>query len=295
MNDAQCVYCGRYIIGPVHHEKVPCIDKEELGREVTLPFCNRRCAEAYLGGNRIRGISMINKLSTDALKIILEKHNKWWQNEKDGERANLGDANLRGENLRGANLGDANLRGANLRGANLGGANLRGANLGGANLRGAYLRDADLRGTYLGDADLRGADPRGADLRDADLRGADLRGANLGDIKQDCNTKWPWYQIPEGDLIGWKKCKEGIVKLWIPREAKRTASVIGRKCRAEFVVVLETPNHSPARSLNSQFTKIIYTEGETVLPDSYDDNFLVECSNGIHFFATRREAEEFDL
>ena len=49
----------------------------------------------------------------------------------------MGDANLRGANLRGAYLGDANLRGANLRDANLRGANLRGAYLGDANLRGA--------------------------------------------------------------------------------------------------------------------------------------------------------------
>ena len=144
----------------------------------------------------------------------------------------------------------------------------------------------DLRG-----ADLRGANLRGADLQGADLQGADLRGADLREIKQDANTKWPWYQLPEGDLIGWKKCIEGIVKLWIPREAKRTASVVGRKCRAEYAVVLQTPNHAPACSLHD--SSFIYTEGETVRPDKYDDNFLVECSSGIHFFACKGEAKEF--
>ena len=78
------------------------------------------------------------------LKKILEKHQKWLEGKPDGERANLG----------GANLEDANLRGANLEDANLGGANLE-------------------------DADLRGADLGGANLEDADLRGADLRDANL--------------------------------------------------------------------------------------------------------------------
>ena len=32
----------------------------------------------------------------------------------------------------------------------------------------------------------------------------------------------------------------------------------------------------------------VYRVGETVRPDSYDDNPLVECTHGIHWFATRR-------
>ena len=68
------------------------------------------------------------------LDLILEKHEKWLDNENDGERANL----------QGADLRDADLRSANLRGANLRGANLRGADLRGADLQYADLRDADL-------------------------------------------------------------------------------------------------------------------------------------------------------
>ena len=60
-----------------------------------------------------------------------------------------------------AYLGDADLRGADLRDAYLGGADLRGANLARANLRGANLRDADLRDAYLARADPRDADLRG--------------------------------------------------------------------------------------------------------------------------------------
>ena len=37
----------------------------------------------------------------------------------------------------------------------------------------------------------------------------------------------------------------------------------------------------------------VYRVGETVRPDSYDDNPLVECTHGIHWFATRAEAEEY--
>ncbi|CUK21984.1 Serine/threonine-protein kinase B [Achromobacter xylosoxidans] len=93
--------------------------------------------------------------------------------------AYLGDANLRGADLRGANLGDANLRGADLRGANLGGANLRGADLRGANLRGANLGGADLRDANLGGANL------------GELRGIWGASGNLREIKAiQCDT-WP--------------------------------------------------------------------------------------------------------
>ena len=58
------------------------------------------------------------------LKMILDKHKKWLNNEEGGEKADLGGANLSRASLR-----RANLRGANLSRANLSRANLRGANL----------------------------------------------------------------------------------------------------------------------------------------------------------------------
>jgi hypothetical protein len=162
------------------------------------------------------------------------------------------------------------------------GANLRGADLYGANLRGADLRGADLYGADLGDADLYGAD-----LYGANLRGADLRGAKKADLAIAMTRI-----LPEGDLIGWKKCEDGvIVKLRIPDAAKRSHA-FGRKCRAEYVDVLEviggdvgvTSAHGP---------KTQYKAGERVHPNSFNEDWTSECSNGIHFFITRAEAEAY--
>ena len=36
-----------------------------------------------------------------------------------------------------------------------------------------------------------------------------------------------------------------------------------------------------------------YTAGERIYPDSYNDDWRVECTNGIHFFMTREEAEDW--
>jgi hypothetical protein len=182
------------------------------------------------------------------LKKILDKHKLWLEGVEGGVRANLS----------GANLYDANLSGANLSGANLSGANLRFANLSGANLSGANLRFADLSGV---------------DLSRADLSGADL----------------PHFQLcpEEGSFIGWKKLKKDVIaKLLIPASAKRTNSLVGRKCRAEFVTVLEGEGVSIINDTR-------YTPLATVYSDKYDGDIRVECTHGIHFFITRREAEEY--
>ena len=154
----------------------------------------------------------------------------------------------------------------------------------------ADLRDADLRGANLRDANLRDADLCGANLRGAYLGDADLRGANL------CGADLPDFQIPQdGALIAWKAVEGGIARIEVPAEAKRTACLTNRKCRSEFVRTLEiiidgaTAKSAPGRCDSS----IFYIVGEITRPDSYDDNPAVDCTHGIHFFLTRREAEKW--
>jgi hypothetical protein len=93
---------------------------------------------------------------------------------------------------------------------------------------------------------------------------------------------------PEGDIIGYKKLANGVIcKLLIPAGAKRH-NATGRKCRAEYAVVLEGEGRS-AHDANS-----IYKIGETVRPTQpFDENRWNECAPGIHFFLTRGEAEAY--
>ena len=95
----------------------------------------------------------------------------------------------------------------------------------------------------------------------------------------------------QDDLVGGK-----IVKLRVPHEAKRSHA-FGRKCRAEFVDVLEifrqSEDDSPEAITEEHGPKTIYRVGERVTADSWDEDFCNECSNGIHFFITREEAEEW--
>ena len=180
---------------------------------------------------------------------------------------------------------------ASLRDADLCGANLYGANLRDADLCGANLRDADLCGASLRDADLCGANLYGANLCGANLRGANLYGASLYGAKNSESAIAHTRILPEGSLIGWKKCRGGvIVKLRIPEAAKR-CHAFGRKCRAEYVEVLEVIGATVG--ISTYDTKTEYKQGVIVSCGTWGEDFTQECSGGIHFFITRIEAEQY--
>lgn len=137
----------------------------------------------------------------------------------------------------------------------------------------------------------------GADLSRADLSRANLSRANLSradNIEKEIEELLISYTsiLPEGDIIGWKMCKNNvIVKLKIHADSKRS-NATGRKCRAEFVEVLEIFNGKEGISKHDGITK--YSKGDFVTCDKFDENRWEECSTGIHFFITRLEAENYN-
>ena len=159
-----------------------------------------------------------------------------------------------------------------------------------AYLSGADLYGADLSGAYLSGADLSGADLRGADLSGADLSGADLYGAE--------NLNYPIACPEEGEFIGFKKVSNNyIVKLKITEDAKR-CSATGRKCRCSKALVLSITNidgtDSGVTEAKSKYDNMfLYKVGETVEVKDFCDDRWKECSEGIHFFITRKEAEDY--
>ena len=95
-------------------------------------------AEPAYDGPQDEG-SELRDVSEEELKQILEAHKKWCETDRmEGERADLGNANLQGADLGGAKLQEATLLHAKFQNANLN-ANLQGTNLTDANLQGANL------------------------------------------------------------------------------------------------------------------------------------------------------------
>ena len=108
-----------------------------------------------------------------------------------------------------------------------------------------------------------------------------------------------------GSFIGWKKVlgvdeHYYIIKLMIPEDAKRTSS-FGPKCRCDKARVEEIKCYGTEEEVKSVISlgifdhniKTEYTVGSYVYPDSYDDNRLIECTHGIHFFIDKKLAEHY--
>lgn len=131
----------------------------------------------------------MKKITEEELAVVLDKHQKWLDNEEGGERADLSDTEiphcLEGVNLAEANLAGANLAEANLSCVNLYRANLYHANLQHANLHEAFLEEANLVGADLTQAGLCWADLGAADLRHAKLIRAGLWYADLRSAQLD--------------------------------------------------------------------------------------------------------------
>ena len=154
---------------------------------------------------------------------------------------------------------------------------------------------------------LNGGDGERADLSDANLSGANLSGANLcyailsnadlSDIIFNEGTAFYALQCPEeGSFIGYKKAHGYIVKLEILADAKRS-SATSRKCRCSAAKVLSITAVDESEEVkeiaSDRDSNFIYRVGEIVRVDNFDEDRWNECSTGIHFFITRREAEQY--
>ena len=165
----------------------------------------------------------------------------------------------------------------------------------------ADLRDADLYGASLSYADLSGANLSGANLSGANLHGANLYGANLSgaSLSGAKNSSLAIARtriLPEGEIIGWKKLRAGVIaKLRIPERAKR-CHAFERKCRASeaLVEVLFSGENEVFEGFSKRDDSFRYAKGETVCPrEPFCEDWQNECASGIHFFITREEAEAY--
>lgn len=137
------------------------------------------------------------------------------------------------------------------------------------------------------------ANLRSANLYGANLYGANLQGANLQGAKNIPNKVAAALQVlpDEGDVIGWKKCCEGvIVKLLVKSETPRSSATT-RKCRAKEVTVLEVFGSDVG--VSKHYRKVTYKKDEVVTCDYWEEDRWMQCAGGIHFFITKQEAEDY--
>ena len=216
----------------------------------------------------------MQKLTQAELDLVISDHYKWLQGNPKGIQANLSRKDLSGLSLSDRTLSNVDLSNTNLSNADLSDANLSNVNLGYADLSNAILYNTDLSS-------------------------ANLYSVNLSEINQN-------FQLPQNeDLIVFKKVRNfkdrysrSVLKLLIPAAAKRTASLAGNKCRAEFAMVLEAFDLNENPISDTDFRSMydcnfLYKIGQEVRPDSFDDDIRYECKPGIHFFKTFAEARNY--
>lgn len=236
-------------------------------------------------------MKILNQIELDE---IVENHQHYLNKDCDGWEklkadlcnTNLSYTDLSCVNLCYADLSYGDLRGVDLRGADLSGADLRYANLTCANLRGAKLCNADL--SY---ANLTCVNLNYTDLNDINLYGTKLHYANLYGADLSCAQgkliEYRKGKILTNDIVGYKKCKYGIiVTLLIPRGAI-VFSINGNKCRTNKAKVV---NIDGADRAYSRYKYMSYYVGDEFNIYDFNCEYNVECDAGIHFFINKQDA-----
>ena len=135
-------------------------------------------------------------------------------------------------------------------------------------------------------------------FRKVNFFGSKIENVKFTGVMSDEGTLFYRLQCPEiGSFIGYKRCGDYIIELDIPSEALRSSATT-RVCRTNKAKVISITNlnggESGLTSVPSNISKnFIYTVGETVRVDCFDEDRWKESSNGIHFFLRRDEAVNY--
>ena len=165
-----------------------------------------------------------------------------------------------------------------------------------ADFRYANFRSADFSSANFSSADFRyanfsSANFSSANFSSANFSSADFRSANLNFIINNCSFGFTINCPEEGSFIGYKKARGKIIKLLIHEDAKRSSATT-YKCRASKATCLEI--EGGITEIQSDYSEtFIYRVGETVDVANFDENRWNECSTGIHFFMSRKMAEQY--
>lgn len=225
---------------------------------------------------------------------------------KGGKRLHLLDQDLTGLDLSYAILCSAKFVGCNLTKTKFYNTNARYAEFVNCNFTDAHLTACTFSRSWLHDCKFTGADVSCCDFVESEILRADFSTTTglhtavfTGADIQNCifppksRVLTRTEILPrEGEVIGWKKCRDGVVvKLRITPKAKRS-NALGRKCRASEAEVLKIIGAKVAYSKHD--ADFEYEVGKTVKPrKKWDPNRFEECASGIHFFLTREEAEAY--
>ena len=233
------------------------------------------------------------RIGNYTLEEILERHLHWLNRDCENwesMQADLRYADLRYADLRKANMSYANMSYANLCYANMFNANVSYANMSYVDMRNTNMSYANMSYANICNVDVSYANMSYANMSYANIMGVDMIGTNTSGVDMSGVDRLRKGIKLSEPIIGWKKCKNNVlVKLEIPRGAI-VFSINNKKCRTDKAKVLEIIGADRAYSNYKFFS---YYVGDVIEIFDFNCEYNVECAEGIHFFKTREEAENY--
>lgn len=242
----------------------------------------------------------LRKITQKKLNVILNKHERWLKtNGYKGEQAIF--INL--------DLSYLDFFRRNLREVKFYDCIISDSRFSESNMVESYFCDCKIKKCNFTNTTLKSADfirccISNINLHKANLLDVVFDNTTLDNVYYDETTAFFALQCPEkGSFVGYKKVWDNIedwyyiIEMFIPKSAKRS-SATSRKCRASKVKVLKIEKYDKNDNyiedvdevINYKYTETKYKIDEYTFPDSFDTNRWKECSNGIHFFVTKKEA-----
>ena len=254
-------------------------------------------------------------MTQEELNAIIQNHQHWLRKDVPGWEKlravfineDLHDLDLSCSNLNCAYIYKTNLENAQLHKASLFDSVIKYSNLNNADLSHSNLSFTDIVGGTLHHTNLCGTIMVYTLFKNIDLKDIYISDDTIflhNEFDSAKNIPFIPSACPDtGSFIGWKKVynkdKEYIVKLEIPKNAKRSSGT-NRKCRCNKAKVLEIQNKDGSKAdvdfVHSNYDKyFIYEIGKTVHVNLFNNNRWNTCSSGIHFFINREEAVRYNL
>lgn len=276
----------------------------------------------------------MKEISQWKINKTIKKHKKWLDTRDSKDYCSFSNCNLDYAVFKDIDLSLMSFEGASLRNARFENCILENANFSNADLSystfldcncqctlfaNANMKDSDLDRTdfsfaimtsvnlqfasvssnfsnaILNYADVRNAHFKKSYFKNAEVNYIVLVGANLENV-----IDFPYIplNIPEGEVIVWKKVKNFIIKMKLLEDSKRSRAT-SNKCRCDKALVLEIQtldgkDSGRKRILNENYSRLMYEVGKVAYSDFWDDNRWRECSNGIHFFLDRQTAVNYE-
>ena len=253
------------------------------------------------------------KITQKSLDRRIKLHEAWLKGKPEGQPLVLRDVKLHGLDMSNHMLRSAVFDTCNIQRVCFDKSNMGGVHFGHSVLQAVTFKRCDIYNTLFSYTQLSRVDFTFARLGhnvfqicgfdDCKFRRANLNlqsfgsamfgSSNFDTATYDRLVKRTAIVPATGSFIGWKKCLNGVlVKLQIPAKAQRS-NATGRKCRAEYAEVLRVIGAKTGLSTFDDITQ--YRAGETVRCHKWNPNRFNECSGGIHFFLTRKEAADYQL